>query len=161
MTAAAEISVSAEHADAEPGRSLLEAMQAELDALYRDRPGSLDSLPVSADELQPPGGSFLVLRAGRRPVACGGVKALDAAEAVGEIKRMYVVPDERGRGVARRLLAELEAAAVALGYRRLRLDTGADQPAARRIYESSGYRAIEPYNDNPYAAYWFEKAVGS
>ncbi|MEA2272469.1 MAG: hypothetical protein QOI98_1177, partial [Solirubrobacteraceae bacterium] len=73
------------------------------------------------------------------------------------IKRMYVLPEARSRGHARRLLVALEDAARALGYARVRLDTGREQPHAQALYESAGYRTIPDYNDNPYASYWGEK----
>jgi GNAT superfamily N-acetyltransferase len=72
---------------------------------------------------------------------------------------MYVVPEARGRGLARRLLEALEDAARATGHRVARLDTGARQPHARALYESAGYRAIGDYNGNPYAVFWGEKAL--
>ena len=72
---------------------------------------------------------------------------------------MYVVPDARGRGLARRLLAAIEDAARELGYERVRLDTGASQPHARALYESAGYHEVPDYNDNPYAAYHAEKLL--
>ena len=61
--------------------------------------------------MEPPGGAFLLLREGDEPVACGGLRTLDAAAGSGEIKRMYVVPAARRRGHARRLLGALEDAA--------------------------------------------------
>jgi GNAT superfamily N-acetyltransferase len=72
---------------------------------------------------------------------------------------MYVVPDARGKGHSRRLLAGLEDAARALGYARVRLDTGIHQPEAKRLYETSGFTEIPDYNDNPYASYWAEKTL--
>jgi GNAT superfamily N-acetyltransferase len=107
--------------------------------------------------MAPPRGTFLVLYADDRPVACGGVKTLAAG--TGEIKRMFVAPDARGRGHARRLLAALEDAARNLGHSRIVLDTAAPLAEAAALYLSSGYRHIEPYNDNPYAAAWFEKLL--
>ena len=89
---------------------------------------------------------------------CGGaVKRL--ADDLCEIKRMYVVPQARSRGHARRLLYALEDAARELGYRRVRLDTGRLQPHARALYESEGYRSIPDYNHNPYASFWGEKEL--
>jgi GNAT superfamily N-acetyltransferase len=76
-----------------------------------------------------------------------------------EIKRMYVVPAARGRGVARALLAALEDAARALGYSRARLDTGPRQPHAERMYRESGYRPIANFNANPVASFFGEKAL--
>ena len=63
------------------------------------------------------------------------------------------------RGLARVLLGALEDAARGLGYSRVRLDTGPRQPHARALYESTGYRPVEPYNDNPFASYWGEKEL--
>lgn len=152
------IEISAERADAEPGRSLLAAMAAELDRLYAKLPGSLDSVPATPEQMAPPSGSFIVLRRGGRALACGGVKKLDPETA--EIKRMYVVPEARGEGLGRALLDALEEEVRRLGYARVRLDTGPEQPAARAIYERAGYRAIHDYNRNPYASHWFEKELG-
>ena len=90
-------------------------------------------------------------------MAGGGVKRLD--DDACEIKRMYVVPEARGRGLARRLLDELEDAARGLGYRIARLDTGPQQPHAQRLYESAGYAAIGNFNANPFASFWGEKAL--
>ena len=65
----------------------------------------------------------------------------------------------RSRGLARVLLGALEDAARDLGYARVRLDTGPRQPHAKALYESTGYHAVEPYNDNPFASYWGEKEL--
>jgi GNAT superfamily N-acetyltransferase len=104
-------------------------------------------------ELLGPDDRLLVGRIGGVPVACGAVRALEPG--IGEIKRMYVVPDRRGRGLGRRLLEALEAEAAAMGFARLRLDTGDRQTAAIELYRSSGYRPIAPYNDT--ADLWFER----
>ena len=110
-------------------------------------------------EFDPPGGAFVAVYEDGRAIAGGGVKRLDGE--TGEIKRMYVVPGARGRGLSRRLLAALEDAARELGYRRVRLDTGAHeaQAAARHLYPSAGYHEIDDYNGNPYASYWAEKVI--
>ncbi len=86
---------------------------------------------------------FLIGRLDGRPVACGAVRPLEAD--VGEVKRMYVEPGVRGRGYSKRLLGALEDAARRLGYVALRLETGDRQPEAIRLYESAGYRRIEPF----------------
>jgi GNAT superfamily N-acetyltransferase len=78
---------------------------------------------------------------------------------LGEIKRMYVAPHVRGRGLARRLLAALEDAAWRLGHDRVRLDTGPAQAHAKALYESAGYVEIPDYNGNPHASYWAEKKL--
>ena len=74
-----------------------------------------------------------------------------------EIKRMYVRPAARSRGVARALLVALEDAAVSLGYAAARLDTGPKQQHGLALYRSAGYLDVEPYNDNPFACFWGEK----
>jgi GNAT superfamily N-acetyltransferase len=102
---------------------------------------------------------FLVARIGNRPVACGAVRELDPA--TGEIKRMFVRPEHRGQGVARAMLAALEARAGELGYSTLRIETGSRQPEAVGLYTSAGYVAIPPfgkYVGNPYS-YCFEKRL--
>lgn len=145
-------------ADASPAAELIAAMVEEVQTLYG---GHLENDPRSPRarpaDLGPPGGTCLVGYDGARPVCVGGLKRLDDRTA--EIKRMYVVPEARGHGVARALLGALEDAARRLGYARLRLDTGPDQPHARALYESAGFAAIADYNGNPYAAFWGEKVL--
>jgi len=92
---------------------------------------------------EPPDGVFLVIREDGRAIACGGVARFD--ETRGELKRMYVVPEARGRGLGRRLLEELEAQARALGYTALVLETGEQQGEALGLYRSSGYEPIPCY----------------
>jgi GNAT superfamily N-acetyltransferase len=72
---------------------------------------------------------------------------------------MYVEPDARSRGHARRLLRGLEDAARRLGYTTVRLDTGPKQPHAAALYASAGYEEIADYNGNPLASYWAEKRL--
>ena len=139
-----------------PATDLVAAMLAELDEVYDtfDRHNSPTATP---EELSPPGGAFVVLEDDGVAVAGGGLKRLEPD--IAEIKRMYVVPAARSRGLARALLAALEDAARDLGYRTVRLDTGALQRHAQALYRSAGYTEIAPYNVNPYAAYWGEKAL--
>jgi len=148
------ITIAAEPADSDQGRALLAEMEAEVEALYAGREEANPLTSVVAD-LLPPDGALLIVRAGGEPIACAGIRRWDGS--TGEIKRVYVRPGFRGRGVGRQLMAAVEEHAAQLGYRRIRLDTGREQEAARRIYESSGYRSIERYNEAPFATYWFEK----
>jgi len=90
-----------------------------------------------------PDGVFLVVREEGRAVACGGVCRFDGTRA--ELKRMYVVPDARGRGLGRLLLVELEAEARRLGYAGIVLETGDRQPEALGLYASAGYERIPCY----------------
>jgi GNAT superfamily N-acetyltransferase len=137
--------------------ALVEAMLAELSTHYGPWDPSVSTPSATPEDLAPPGGAFVALYEDGRAVAGGGVKRLAAG--MGEIKRMYVVPEARGRGLARVLLGALEDAARELGYARVRLDTGRFQPKAERLYRTSGYREIPDYNDNAYASYWGEKAL--
>jgi len=144
-------------ADRPPAADLIAAMVAEMATLYGpiDVPGMPSATPA---DFAPPHGTFLVgFDDDGAPVCAGGVKRLDDDAA--EIKRMYVVPAARGRGIARILLAALEGAALDLGYDTARLDTGARQPHAQALYESAGYRTIGNFNANPVAAYWGEKRL--
>jgi GNAT superfamily N-acetyltransferase len=134
---------------------LAAAMVAEIGELYE--PGLPAGSSAHPEELSPPGGGFVALLEAGRPVAGGGVKRLDARTC--EIKRMYVVPGARGRGLGRALLVAIEDLARDLGYAVARLDTGAEQPGAQRLYERAGYDAIPNYNANPYASYWGEKVL--
>jgi GNAT superfamily N-acetyltransferase len=122
-------------------------------------PGAAGASWVETHELEPPGGAFLLVWEGEEPVACGGLRTLDATARLGEIKRMYVVPAARRRGHARRLLGALEDAARDAGLTRLRLDTNAQQPEALLLYEATGYAEIADYNASPTATHWFEKRL--
>ena len=135
---------------------LLAATRAELNDVYETF-SRLDNPPLAPAELRAPGGAYVVGYEGERAVAGGGVRRL--AEGVAEIKRMYVRPSARSRGVAAALLAALEDAARALGYTCARLDTGPKQPHALRLYRSAGYSEVPPYNDNPFACFWGEKRL--
>ncbi|HEV2442204.1 MAG TPA: helix-turn-helix domain-containing GNAT family N-acetyltransferase [Steroidobacteraceae bacterium] len=115
-----------------------------------------DDAPA-AHELAPPAGCMLVARLFGDPVGCGAIRTLGPG--VAEIKRMWVSPQVRGLGVGRRLLAELERAAIGRRLRTIRLDTNGSLAEALSLYRMSGYREIPRYNDNPYAQHWFEKTL--
>jgi putative acetyltransferase len=77
-------------------------------------------------------------------VGCG---ALVLNDGWGELKRMFVRPSVRGRGIAQRILALLEAAARERGFAVMRLETGVSQPEALRLYERAGYVRRGPFGD--------------
>jgi GNAT superfamily N-acetyltransferase len=144
--------------DGGDGERLIKAMAAEIALIYDGLDFNAPDMPKAGPgELAPPGGGFWVGYEGDTPVCCGGVKPLK--DGAGEIKRMYVAPAARGRGVARQLLAHLEQAARNLGYTVARLDTGPRQPAAQHIYTSAGYVQIGNFNDNPVSDYFGEKQL--
>jgi GNAT superfamily N-acetyltransferase len=151
-----ELEIREVRADRTPARELIDEMIDELMQHYGriDGPGAPSATP---DQMWAPGGTFLVLSRDAGVIAGGGVKAL--GDGLAEIKRMYVRPEARGQGVARRLLHELEQAARELGYERVRLDTGSRQPHAEALYRSAGYVEIPDYNGNPAASYWAEKRL--
>jgi ribosomal protein S18 acetylase RimI-like enzyme len=144
--------------EAPPASELLAAMRAELIGAY-DNASRLDNPPLLPAELRAPEGAYYVGYEGSEAVAGGGLRRL--GDGVAEIKRMYVRPEARSRGVAAALLRTLEEAARAMGYACTRLDTGPKQVTAQRLYRSAGYVEIAPYNDNPFACFWGEKRLDS
>lgn len=125
--------------DAAVSLELIEAVQQE----YVLRYGGRDVTELSVVEFTPPKGIFMIGRDADQPVACGGVRLV--APGVGELKRMYVVPAARRRGIARAMLANLESQARLLGAAQLRLETGLHQPEALSLYASAGYVDAEPF----------------
>ena len=123
------------------GTALTGAQWRELMARYGVPETTTDDL--AADHLEPPTGVFLVAWDGDVPVGCGGVRRHD--DTTGEIKRMYVAPDARRRGVSRIVLRALEDRARVIGYTRVVLETGTKQPEAIALYESEGYTRIAGY----------------
>ncbi len=128
--------------DSAEAQALADAQQAEMRGLYG---GEADIGPTrEAAMFVEPDGVFLVVRDDDgAAVACGGIARFDDERA--ELKRMYVRPAERGRGLGRRILVELENAALRLGYTAVVLETGDRQPEALGLYESSGYERIPCY----------------
>jgi len=120
-----------------------------------------DAWSRDAESMAPPHGFFVVARSEGSAVACGGVQPLpDGPQGrIAEIKRMWVDPGWRGAGLGARLLRHLETAAAAQGYAVVRLDTNDTLHEAIALYERAGYRAIERYNDNPWARCFYEKVL--
>jgi len=127
---------------------LIDALDRELDQTYPEEGANHFRLDV--EEVAAGRGVFLLATSAGQAVGCGAVRMNDATTA--EIKRMYTVPRARGHGVARRLLAALEAEARALGATRLVLETGERQTEAVALYEKAGFRRIPlfgEYLDSP------------
>ena len=159
MASTTEIEFRAAAFDSGDGALLAQAMRDEMAVIYAGV--NMDAWHMSAATaagLEPPYGTFLVGYEDNEPICCGGVKRLDEQHC--EIKRMYVVPGARGRGVARRLLGALEHAARELGYPVARLVTGPRQPAAQHLYESEGYAPIGDYRGDGIASFFGEKPLG-
>lgn len=118
---------------------LVEAVQAEYVVLY----GGPDEAQVDAADFAPPKGLFLVGFVDGAAVAMGGWRFTGDGQA--ELKRMFVVPSARRRGLSRLMLAALERSAAAAGVRLLMLNTGTEQPEAIALYETSDYVTIDGF----------------
>ena len=140
----------------ETARELVHALCAEMSERYGSPPS-----PFSLSEAAAPRTVFLVARLAGQPVGCGALRQFDDRTA--EIKRMYVAPAGRRRGIARRILIELEWHAMELGYQSIRMETGIQQPEAQRLYESLSYQhiaAFGPYVGNP-TSVCYEKFINA
>jgi GNAT superfamily N-acetyltransferase len=139
--------------------ALVDAQQEEMRGRYD---GEADIGPTrEAAMFVEPDGVFLVVRDDEgRAIGCGGVCRFEGTRA--ELKRMYVVPEARGRGLGGLLLVELEAEARRLGYARIVLETGDRQPEALGLYASAGYERIPCYGIYATRALsmCFEKTLG-
>ncbi|MFD7494622.1 GNAT family N-acetyltransferase [Streptomyces sp. NPDC059832] len=119
---------------------------------YAERYGDEgDVTPLDPSMFEPPNGLYLLAYDARdRPVATGGWRTQDRndegySDGDAELKRMFVIPEGRGNGLARRILAALEADARAAGRVRMVLETGDKQPEAIALYASSGYAPCEKF----------------
>ena len=112
-------------------------------ALYPAESNHLD--PV--ETLERDNVTFLAAFVAGEAVGCGAVKRMPGG--YGEIKRMYVEPDARGRGAGRALVRALESDLLAHGIDVARLETGVRQPEALALYEQCGYVRRRPFGDYP------------
>lgn len=121
--------------------ALLRLAAAEARALYPEAfaPGA----PEPGNRPTPPRGAYFVAYEGGRAVGMAAHQPLDADTS--ELRRLYVHPEARRGGVARALLAAVEAHARGQGFVRLRLETGQRQQPAMRLYEACGWRPIAPF----------------
>lgn len=125
--------------------------------------GYVVNLPDPA-KFTPPAGEFVIaLDEEDAAVGCGGIRRLaddvlgGEPRAVWEVKHLWVRDAGRGRGTGRALLTELERRAAARGADTVVLDTNTSLDAANRLYRTSGYVSIPPYNENGNATTWFRK----
>jgi GNAT superfamily N-acetyltransferase len=129
--------------------------------LVRERAGrdmrDAEHIFATSEVFNGPGSAWLVIYDDGRPVACGGLRPIDAE--TGEIKRMFVTPTARRRGHARRLLGALEDVARDAGNSRIRLLTTELLPEAIALYDSSGYAVVSSHVEDGHTDYWLEKAL--
>jgi putative acetyltransferase len=127
-------------------QKLIEALNADLRARYPEGDG-MHYFRLDVHEVRPGRGAFVVAYDAEMPVGCGAVRTIDAG--VAEIKRMYVLPTVRGRGIARRMLEVLENEARAIGIQKLMLETGTRQPEAIALYSKTGYSRTGAFGEYP------------
>ncbi|MBI3743949.1 MAG: GNAT family N-acetyltransferase [Chloroflexi bacterium] len=123
--------------------ALISALNAELTERYPE-PGDR-SFRLDTEEVAPGRGAFFLAYVDSKAIGCGAIRRLTELEA--EIKRMYVAPELRGRGIGRKLLDALESEARALGVRRLVLETGERQPEAIALYQHAGFGFIPLFGE--------------
>ena len=129
---------------------------AELNERFESGFDTAAALAAALHDLAAPAGLFVVARLRGEPIGCGGLILYPEAPVV---KRMWVAPEARGLGLGRRLLVELERLARETGARLIRLETNRVLKEAQRLYRSSGYREVPPFNDERYAHHWFDKPL--
>jgi GNAT superfamily N-acetyltransferase len=170
------ITLTEEPYDGPVAQALVDALRTEINERYAhaivdltqeeiDEDDAAYLAEVTAEQVTSPNGTFVVAWIDREAVGCGALKRyqpyfadddpLEQPERHGEIKRMYTAPSARRRGVSRVILTHLEKRAVELGLVHLCLETGLPQPEAIALYESAGWRRVEPYGhyrDSPESA---------
>ena len=135
--------IAAEPIDSPDARALIAALDAHLSERYP--PEQRFGPNIRAEQTEAGRGVFLVARVEDRPVGCGAIRLLGEGDA--EVKRMWVDPAVRGRGVARAVLTRLEDTARELGAIRLVLETGIYQAEAIGLYRSAGFETVECWGE--------------
>jgi ribosomal protein S18 acetylase RimI-like enzyme len=148
-------SIAEEPADSEAVRWCFARYYEELDRRFERGFDVAAALPLGVDDLTPPRGLVLVARRDGRPVGCGALKLADPR--IAEIKRMWVSPEVRGQGLGGRMLAALEARALAAGRSLARLETNRSLLEAIAMYRRHGYREVAAFNEEVHGDHWFEK----
>lgn len=128
-----------------------------VDLGFQDFAAELEALPGS---YIPPLGALLLAQEDRRAVGCVALRPLEPPE-IAELKRLYVRPDARGRGLGKALTLAILERAGAAGYRCIRLDTLPIMQEAQRMYRRLGFREIGAYRFNPIpGTVYFELLLG-
>lgn len=152
MSPTYRIAEAATAAEFDAARSLIEEYAAQIgtsmgvDLGFQNFSAELNQLPAMYG---PPSGCLLLASRDDEWIGCCALRRF--TDEVGEMKRLYVKPTARGADLGRRLTERLVAAARALGYRRMVLDTLQGMVAAQKLYRSVGFRETEPYYFNPMA----------
>ena len=139
-----DVVIRAERADHPQVVAALAALDAYLGSLYEPEANHI----LSIEELLEPDVTFLAAWRGERVVATGAVRRKVGSDH-GEVKRMYVEPSLRGQRIGSRLLSALEGALRSQGVELARLETGAAQLEAVRLYERCGYTRCGSFGGYP------------
>jgi len=124
-------------------RRLIRALNRELSERYPEE--GAKHFRIDPEEVAEERGAFLVAYAGGEALGCGAIRRIDPETA--EIKRMYVEPSARGRGVGRTLLVDLETEGRRLGVKRIVLETGERQLEALALYGQAGFARIPAFGE--------------
>jgi GNAT superfamily N-acetyltransferase len=114
--------------------------------LEHDIPAAVGGMMGHLAQFAPPAGRLLLVIEGNAALGCGALRPI--APGVAEIKRMYLRPEARGRGLGRQLLEALLLAARQEGYQEVRLDTPGLMPAAHQLYRTAGFTPCDPYPES-------------
>ncbi|UQS26962.1 GNAT family N-acetyltransferase [Amycolatopsis thermalba] len=152
----AAITIGPADPESSDGRRCLHAYAAELDARFPEGFDTADL--VAPGEIRGDRGVLLLAREDGRAVGCGALRTFEPG--IGEIRHVWLDRDVRCLGLGRRLLAELEGAALARGMSAVRLGTHPELSEAIQMYRTSGYSEIPHYGDDPHSGLWFEKRLG-
>ncbi|EME60484.1 GNAT family N-acetyltransferase [Amycolatopsis decaplanina] len=148
-----------DHPDA---AQLLREYLDEIASRYYERQVTEEELDAALEEhhsrdMVPPTGAFLLARRDGVLAGCAGLRVV--APDTTELKRVFLRKSERGKGGAALLVAAAEEVARGLGATTIRLDTRSDLVEARALYARLGYEEVEPFNDDPFAHYYFAKPL--
>jgi GNAT superfamily N-acetyltransferase len=150
--------------EADPTTPEVARLVAMLDGDLLERYPGMPIQGIDPSQFRGSGGVFLIGRLDGVAVACGALRPMSAAKCAsrftGELKRMFVRKDLRGRGFARAILAAIEEIAARRAYQTIRLETGIHQPEAIALYESAGYHLIPCFGEYvDYHSRCFEKSL--
>jgi putative acetyltransferase len=143
------VKVSLERADSIEALNLFDETHRELKARY---PAGSVEHQFDPHDLGSPSAVFVIARVDGKAVGCGAVRPLGGS--VGEVKRVFVQPECRRMGIARKIMTLLEDEGLQNGFTTLCLETGTKQPEAMALYESLGYRRIPTFGEyvsDPYS----------
>jgi putative acetyltransferase len=138
-----QITIGAEPFDSDDARRLIAALDEHLASRYP--PEQRFGPNLKPEQIAAGLGTFVIARADGRAVGCGALRKLDETSA--EVKRMYVAPEVRGKGVGRKVLEHLESVGRSLGVHRLVLETGIYQAEAIGLYHQAGFEPVRCWGE--------------